>query len=197
MQAVVLAPECCAPRAGDRRHQPERHRVPRGSQRRGTSSRAYWNGPADQTRNTCRAALTPETIRLDAARARHGLPAARAALPRLVGYARVSTAEPSLAPQQDALTAARCGRTFADVASGGAAERDGLTAALAAVRAGDTVVVWRLDRLGRSLARGAAQQSIERVTTLDVRKGGFRSLTEAIDTTTTGGKLVFHLLVGA
>ena len=106
----------------------------------------------------------------------------------LVGYARVSTAEQSLALQQDALTAAGCERLFTDVASGAAAERDGLTAALAYVRAGDTLVVWRLDRLGRSL-----KQLIERVTALDTAGVGFRSLTEAIDTTTSGGKLVFHL----
>ena len=70
----------------------------------------------------------------------------------LVGYARVSTAEQSLAPQQDALDKAGCGRTFSDVASGAVEERAGL-AALDYVRAGDTLVVWRLDRLGRTLRR--------------------------------------------
>ncbi len=100
----------------------------------------------------------------------------------------MSTAEQSLALQQDALTAAGCDRVYSDVASGALDERDGLTQALDYVRAGDTLVVWRLDRLGRSL-----KQLIERVTRLDERKVGFRSLTEAIDTTTTGGKLVFHI----
>ena len=106
----------------------------------------------------------------------------------LVGYARVSTAEQSLALQQDALSAAGCGRTFTDVVSGAVEERDGLTAALDYVRAGDTLVVWRLDRLGRTLRHLIAQ-----VTALDALGVGFRSLTEAIDTTTSGGKLIFHV----
>ncbi|HEY0780537.1 MAG TPA: recombinase family protein, partial [Gemmatirosa sp.] len=105
-----------------------------------------------------------------------------------VGYARVSTAEQSLALQQDALTVAGCGRTFSDVVSGAVEERVGLAAALDYVRAGDTLVVWRLDRLGRTLRHLIAQ-----VTALDAIGVGFRSLTEAIDTTTTGGKLVFHI----
>ena len=106
----------------------------------------------------------------------------------VVGYARVSTAEQSLALQQDALTRAGCGRTFSDTASGAVEERPGLTAALDYVRAGDTLVVWRLDRLGRTLRHLIAQ-----VNALDAQGVGFRSLTEAIDTTTTGGKLVFHI----
>ena len=106
----------------------------------------------------------------------------------LVGYARVSTAEQSLALQQDALTAAGCGRTFSDVVSGAVGERVGLAAALDYVRAGDTLVVWRLDRLGRTLRHLIAQ-----VNALDTVGVGFRSLTEAIDTTTSGGKLVFHI----
>ena len=106
----------------------------------------------------------------------------------LVGYARVSTAEQSLALQQDALTAAGCGRTFGDVVSGAVQERAGLAAALDYVRTGDTLVVRRLDRLGRTLRHLIAQ-----VTALDARGVGFRSLTEAIGTTTTGGKLVFHI----
>ncbi|GJG89566.1 invertase [Gemmatimonadetes bacterium T265] len=106
----------------------------------------------------------------------------------LVGYARVSTAEQSLALQQDALSAAGCGRTFTDVVSGAVEERDGLAAALDYVRSGDTLVVWRLDRLGRTLRHLIAQ-----VNALDAQGVGFRSLTEAIDTTTSGGKLVFHI----
>jgi hypothetical protein len=74
------------------------------------------------------------------------------------------------------------------VASGALDDRDGLAEALDCVRAGDTLVVWRLDRLGRSL-----KQLIERVTALEVRGVGFRSLTEAMDTTTSGGRLIFHV----
>ncbi len=106
----------------------------------------------------------------------------------LVGYARVSTAEQSLALQQDALAAAGCGRVYTDVASGALDDRDGLAEALDYVRQGDTLVVWRLDRLGRSL-----KQFIERVTALEARGVGFRSLIEAMDTTTSGGRLIFHV----
>ncbi len=109
----------------------------------------------------------------------------------LVGYARVSTHEQSLALQQDALVAAGCGRTYTDVVSGVAVERAGLAAALDYVRPGDTLVVWRLDRLGRSL-----RHLIEQVTALESREVGFRSLTEAIDTTTSGGKLISHIFGG-
>lgn len=106
----------------------------------------------------------------------------------LVGYARVSTVEQSLALQQDALTAAGCARISTDVASGALDARTGLADALDYVLDGDTRVVWRLDRLGRTLRHLIAQ-----VTALDAVGVGFRSLTEAIDTTTTGGKLVFHI----
>lgn len=106
----------------------------------------------------------------------------------LVGYARVSTAEQSLHLQQDALTAAGCERLFTDVASGARTERSGLDEALAFLRPGDTLVVWKLDRLGRSL-----RHLIELVNALHEREVGFRSLQEAIDTTTPGGKLVFHV----
>lgn len=106
----------------------------------------------------------------------------------LGGYASISTAEPSLHLQQDALTAAGCERLFADIASGARTERNGLDEALAAfLRAGDTLVVWKLDGVGRSL-----RHLIELVNTLHARDLGFRSLQEAIDTTTSRGKLVFH-----
>ena len=105
-----------------------------------------------------------------------------------IGYARVSTAEQSLALRQDALDKEGCGRTFSDVVSGAVEERAGLAAALDYVRSGDTLVVWRLDRLGRTLRHLIAQ-----VNALDARGVGFRSLTEATDTTTTGGRLVFHI----
>ena len=106
----------------------------------------------------------------------------------LIGYARVSTAEQSLALQQDALATAGCERTYTDVISGATETRDGLDAAFEYLRAGDVFVVWRLDRLGRSL-----RQLIDRVTTLDARQVGFRSLMESMDTTTCGGRLVFHM----
>lgn len=106
----------------------------------------------------------------------------------LVGYARVSTADQSLDLQRDALKKAGCKKVFTDVASGAKSERNGLAKALEFARSGDTLVVWRLDRLGRSLPH-----LIESVRGLQGRKVGFRSLQENIDTTTSGGKLVFHL----
>src|SRR3954453_3286957 len=106
----------------------------------------------------------------------------------LVGYARISTLDQTLALQQDALTAAGCGQIFTDTASGALTERPGLTQALSHLRSGDTLVVWRLDRLGRSL-----RHLIETVTELSQRGIGFRSLQEQIDTTTSGGKLIFHV----
>jgi DNA invertase Pin-like site-specific DNA recombinase len=106
----------------------------------------------------------------------------------LVGYARVSTQDQTLDLQKDALEKTGCTKLFTDTASGAKAERKGLEEALAYVREGDTLVVWRLDRLGRSL-----NHLIETVADLNDRKIGFRSLTESIDTTTSGGKLVFHI----
>ena len=106
----------------------------------------------------------------------------------LVGYARVSTADQNLDLQQDALVQAGCGKVFTDVISGAQAERPGLTEALAFLREGDTLVVWKLDRLGRSL-----QNLIETVRALQLRGIGFKSLQESLDTTTSGGKLIFHL----
>ena len=105
-----------------------------------------------------------------------------------IGYARVSTGEQTLDLQLDALKQAGCERTHTDTASGARTERVGLTTALAQLREGDTLVVWRLDRLGRSL-----RHLIDTLTALDQRGVGFRSLTEHIDTTTPGGKLIFHI----
>jgi DNA invertase Pin-like site-specific DNA recombinase len=105
-----------------------------------------------------------------------------------VGYARVSTADQTLNLQMDALKKAGCGQIYTDTASGAKAERKGLEDALSYVREGDILVVWRLDRLGRSL-----KDLIERLTELHQRNIGFRSLTENIDTTTSGGKLIFHI----
>src|ERR671915_679670 len=106
----------------------------------------------------------------------------------LIGYARVSTYDQTLNLQQDALTKAGCSKIFTDTASGAKAERKGLEEALSYIRGGDTLVVWRLDRLGRSL-----RDLIATMTMLDERKIGFKSLTENIDTTTSGGKLIFHI----
>src|SRR5215210_3327481 len=106
----------------------------------------------------------------------------------LIGYARVSTLDQTLALQQDALTAAGCEQLYTDTASGARTDRPGLAQALSHLRAGDTLVVWRLDRLGRSLSH-----LIETVRELAARGVGFRSLQEQIDTTTSGGKLVFHV----
>jgi DNA invertase Pin-like site-specific DNA recombinase len=106
----------------------------------------------------------------------------------LVGYARVSTSDQRLTLQRDALKKAGCKRIFSDVASGATADRPGIAKALDFVRRGDTLVVWKLDRLGRSL-----QHLIESVRQLQARKVGFRSLQESLDTTTSGGKLVFHV----
>ncbi len=106
----------------------------------------------------------------------------------IVGYARVSTFEQILDLQRDALDAAGCKKIFTDTASGGRSDRPGLQQALDYVREGDVLVVWRLDRLGRSL-----KYLIEIITTLNERGIGFKSLTEQIDTTTSGGKLIFHV----
>jgi DNA invertase Pin-like site-specific DNA recombinase len=106
----------------------------------------------------------------------------------LIGYARVSTDEQTLHLQEDALKAAGCDRLFTDTISGATSERPGLAEALDFIRPGDTIVVWRLDRLGRSL-----RHLIETITDLEKRGIGFRSLTESIDTTSPGGKLIFHI----
>ena len=106
----------------------------------------------------------------------------------LIGYARVSTQEQNLDLQRDALDKVGCEKIFTDVVSGAQAERAGLMEALTYCREGDTLVVWKLDRLGRSL-----QHLIETVHELHKRGIGFQSLQESIDTTTSGGKLIFHV----
>lgn len=109
----------------------------------------------------------------------------------LIGYARVSTQEQTLTLQQDALKKAGCEKIFTDTVSGakwGAHKRTGLTEALKFMRTGDTFIAWKLDRLGRSL-----KQLIETVNILQERGIGFKSLTEQIDTTSSGGKLIFHV----
>ena len=106
----------------------------------------------------------------------------------LIGYARISTLDQTFALQQDALTAAGCEQLYTDTISGSVTDRLGLSQALSHLRSGDTVVVWRLDRLGRSLAH-----LIDTIRDLQERGVGFRSLQEQIDTTTSGGKLIFHV----
>lgn len=105
-----------------------------------------------------------------------------------LGYARVSTVDQSLDLQCDALRQAGCERIFEDQASGARADRPGLTALMTFLRKGDTMVVWKLDRLGRSM-----NHLVETVKQLESCGVGFRSLTEGINTTTPGGVLVFHI----
>lgn len=106
----------------------------------------------------------------------------------LIGYARVSTCDQVLDLQKDALLRAGCERIFSDVASGAKSDRIGLADAMKFAREGDTLVVWKLDRLGRSLGH-----LIDTVTGMGERKIAFRSLQESIDTNTSGGKLFFHM----
>lgn len=106
----------------------------------------------------------------------------------LVGYARVSTHDQKTHLQIDALTAAGCEKVFTEKASGAQRDRPALNAALEYIRAGDTLVVWKLDRLARSI-----KQLIETIEDLEKKGIGFKSLTENIDTTTSGGKLIFHI----
>ena len=105
-----------------------------------------------------------------------------------IGYARVSTTDQHLDLQKDALNAAGCERIFTDIASGAKAQRPGLTEAIQYCRPDDTLIVWKLDRLGRSLPH-----LVETVRDLDARRVGFKSLQEDIDTTTSSGKLIFHI----
>lgn len=107
-----------------------------------------------------------------------------------IGYARVSTDEQNLALQEDALHRAGCAEMFADRGVSGAEfSRPGLDAALEKLASGDTLVVWRLDRLGRSLTK-----LVELVNALGDRGIQFESLTESIDTSSAGGKLIFHMM---
>jgi len=105
-----------------------------------------------------------------------------------IGYARISTDDQNLALQRDALTAAGCDPIYEDTKSGAKADRPGLKLALEVARAGDLLVVWRLDRLGRSLS-----DLIGLSKTLERRGVGLKSLKEQIDTTSSGGRLVFHM----
>jgi DNA invertase Pin-like site-specific DNA recombinase len=113
-----------------------------------------------------------------------------ALLMKTVGYARVSTCDQSLQLQIDALQAAKCEQIFCDEGvSGAIMERDGLEQALARLEPGDKLVVWRLDRLGRSLIH-----LVNLINDLADRRVEFQSITESIDTCTSGGRLVFHMM---
>lgn len=105
-----------------------------------------------------------------------------------IGYARISTAEQTLEPQKDALLEAGCEKLFTDIASGARSQRLGLDRAIEFCRHGDTLVVWKLDRMGRSMSH-----LIEIIQKFEQKGVGFQSLTEKIDTTTAGGRLIFHL----
>jgi DNA invertase Pin-like site-specific DNA recombinase len=106
-----------------------------------------------------------------------------------IGYARVATDDQNLSLQLDALQAAGCEKIFKDQLSGATAKRPGLDQALAAMQPGDVLTVWRLDRLGRNM-----RHLVETVTDLAERSIGFQSITEAMDTTTAGGELLFHIM---
>lgn len=105
-----------------------------------------------------------------------------------VGYVRVSTTDQHMHMQEDALKIDGCEEIYRDIASGAKTTRPGLDDALAYLREGDVLTVWKLDRLGRSI-----QHLIETVKDLNSRGIGFKSLQENIDTTTSGGKLIFHI----
>lgn len=110
------------------------------------------------------------------------------AVSELLGYARVSTADQTLNLQLDALRAAGCSRIWTETARGATTARPQLDDLFSHLRPGDTLVVWRLDRLGRSLPH-----LLQIVADLEKRNIGFRSTTEAIDTTTSGGKLIYSI----
>lgn len=105
-----------------------------------------------------------------------------------IGYARVSTEDQNLSLQNDALERVGCERIFEDKESGSKADRPGLLEALGYARSGDCLVVWRLDRLGRSLP-----DLLRIVADLEKKGIGFESVTEKIETGTAAGRLVFHV----
>ena len=107
----------------------------------------------------------------------------------LIGYARVSTEEQSLDLQVDALQQAGCKQVFTDKTSGNKNDRPGLSEALSQLREGDVLVIWKLDRLGRSV-----KALVDFVEQLEKREVQFRSLTDGIDTTTPAGRFFFHVM---
>ncbi len=107
----------------------------------------------------------------------------------LIGYARVSTDDQNLSLQTDALKQSGCERIFTDKLSGKSTERPGLKDAIAQLRKGDTLVVWKLDRLGRSV-----KSLIEMVSNLEIQDVGFKSITDGIDTASPAGRFFFHVM---
>ncbi|MEQ1742212.1 MAG: recombinase family protein [Candidatus Nitrotoga sp.] len=107
----------------------------------------------------------------------------------LIGYARVSTQDQNLDLQTEALTNAGCQKVFSDKISGSRSERPGLTKALEMLREGDTLVVWKLDRLGRSV-----KNLVDLVGKLHKQSIQFKSLTDTIDTGTPSGRFFFHVM---
>ena len=106
-----------------------------------------------------------------------------------IGYSRVSTSDQDLSAQTDSLSRAGCDRLFSDTASGKNADRPGLRDCLSHLRPGDQLVVWKLDRLGRSL-----KDLIALMSELEARQIQFSSLTDGVDTATPGGRFFFHVL---
>lgn len=106
----------------------------------------------------------------------------------IIGYARVSTQDQNLELQLDALHAAGCEQTFQEKITGKSKERPELTLCLRTLRSGDVLVVWKLDRLARSL-----KDLVEIISELEAKGVGFKSITESIDTTSPSGKLIFHI----
>ena len=141
-----------------------------------------------KTGHTAARAKRQGPVAAKVARARSSDAGDNTSKPMLLGYARVSTVDQNLALQRDALTEAGCAKIFTEQMSGAVTDRPALHDALEFARSGDTLIVWKLDRLARSM-----KQLIETVETLRVRGIGFRSLTEALDTTTAQGRLVFHM----
>ena len=107
----------------------------------------------------------------------------------LIGYARVSTQDQNLTLQREALINAGCEKVFEDKVSGTRADRPGLSKTLEMLREGDTLVVWKLDRLGRSV-----KQLVDMVSELNKQGIQFKSLTDSIDTGTTSGRFFFHVM---
>lgn len=107
----------------------------------------------------------------------------------LIGYARVSTEDQNLSLQLEALENAHCERIFKDKISGARTDRKGLEDALSHLRTGDTLVVWKLDRLGRTV-----KQLVDLIADLEARNVNFRSITDGIDTSTSAGRFFFHVM---
>jgi len=107
----------------------------------------------------------------------------------LIGYARVSTDDQNLELQLDALKTAKCKRIFTDKLSGSRKERPGLSDALSHLRSGDTLIVWKLDRLGRTV-----KGLVDLISELEAQGVNFKSLTDGIDTTTSAGRFFFHVM---